>query len=725
MKALLAKLLNSALSLGSSFAARIKGKQRHLKSTKGGNLWSRFSRYTGSFFSADGVRAILPRLQRIVARASEFYWRHASDSGEAPLRISSLWWGYFPVFIVALIGLVNTLYFFRQVSNWEHQQVTTSFNEAAQDRVLVVRREFEFALSTIQDIASYFEASSDVRRREFRKFVDPALKRHKGVEVLMWIPYVPWEEREAFENEARISFPPFKIKQRLESGEIVEADSRDEHLPVLYVQPYQQNRELLGLDMVTDRDVLALLSESRDSKQLRVSKRIMFEDEQGQHAGFRVAVPVFFPLDDPVDGEEDPPLSQLSRIRGYAVGIYRIGDIVELALASLSVGGIDIRLVDVTDQMQEDELYTHESRLRSANEGGIEPPLSRLSYQQTLLLGSRQWRIICTPVAGSYRPDSWSGWIVMIGGLAFTALLTVYVSTLVGRAKKIRQLVDLRTLELSSANEALNREISERKAAERELTELNNDLEFRVAVRSSEAERRARDLEQFAYVASHDLKAPLRAISNLTDWISEDLEEKLDDASREQLNLLRDRVQRMNALIEGLLEYSRVGRTGGFPALVDTRALLEEVIDSLSPPKGFSIKLGKELPVFRTDRLLLSQVFSNLISNSLKHHGGKRGRIKIESRQMRRFYEFTVADNGVGIAPEYHKKVFMIFQTLQAKDYGSNTGIGLALVKKIVEEQGGWITLESEPGKGALFRFTWPAEPVAKMDEEEAGTLPA
>ncbi|HXK56040.1 MAG TPA: ATP-binding protein, partial [Gammaproteobacteria bacterium] len=291
--------------------------------------------------------------------------------------------------------------------------------------------------------------------------------------------------------------------------------------------------------------------------------------------------------------------------------------------------------------------------------------------------------------------------------------------------RKIRQLVELRTAELIDVNAALNNEILERRAAEKELKELNDDLEYRVVVRSSEAERRARDLEQFAYVASHDLKAPLRAISNLTDWISEDLEGKLNAESAEQLALLQDRVQRMNALIEGLLEYSRVGRTAGSDSLVDTHELLKEIVDSLSPPKGFTIKLGKELPVFHTDRLLLGQVFSNLISNSLKHHGGKKGRIRIECRKIGQFYEFSVSDDGVGIAPEYHNKVFMIFQTLQAKDYGSNTGIGLALVKKIVEEQGGWITLESQPGKGTLFRFAWPAEFNNKPDDEDTFTFPS
>jgi signal transduction histidine kinase len=327
------------------------------------------------------------------------------------------------------------------------------------------------------------------------------------------------------------------------------------------------------------------------------------------------------------------------------------------------------------------------------------------------MVGEQRWEVVCTPISGRFEPDPWSGWIVLAGGIPFTVLLTVYVATLVGRTKKVNRLVEQRTEQLQGAVQALNREIAERRRAEAKLKTLNDDLEYWVAIRTSEAERRAQDLEQFAYVASHDLKAPLRAIGNLADWIGEDLEGKLSAESQEQLMLLKDRVRRMNALIEGLLEYSRVGRTEGALSLVDTRELLEEIIDSLSPSEGFVIEIDSELPVFRTDRLLLGQVFSNLISNSLKHHGGDHGHIRIGVHEKQGFFEFGVSDDGVGIAPEYHDKIFKIFQTLEAKDYGGNTGIGLALVKKIVREQGGVIILESEPGHGTRFLFTWPKVP--------------
>ena len=209
-------------------------------------------------------------------------------------------------------------------------------------------------------------------------------------------------------------------------------------------------------------------------------------------------------------------------------------------------------------------------------------------------------------------------------------------------------------------------------------------------------------------MTSHDLKAPLRGIANLATWLEEDLQEKLTTATREQLGLLRDRVQRMNALIEGLLEYSRIGKTAQSMVSVDTGKLLNEIIDSLSPPDGFTIDVAADMPTLHTDRLQLYQVFSNLLSNSLKHRRDEQGHIAITVQERGEYYEFTVTDDGPGIAPQYHDKIFMMFQTLTVNDYGSNTGIGLALVKKIVQEHGGSITLESEEGHGATFRFGWP-----------------
>ncbi|RCJ22016.1 PAS domain-containing sensor histidine kinase [Nostoc minutum NIES-26] len=257
-------------------------------------------------------------------------------------------------------------------------------------------------------------------------------------------------------------------------------------------------------------------------------------------------------------------------------------------------------------------------------------------------------------------------------------------------------------------------DISDRKLAEltlqqraEELTRSNTILAQTTAM----LQKRNQELDQFAYVASHDLKAPLRAIASLSEWLEEDLAEQLPAENQHQMQLLRGRVRRMEALINGLLEYSRVGRIHTESSLVDVGELLKEVIDSLQPPATFSIEVAPGMPTLFAKRFPLQQVFANLIDNAIKHHSRTDGRVKISVQDQGRYYKFAVADDGPGIAPEYHEKVFVIFQTLEARDRKENTGIGLAIVKKIVETEGGTIILDSISGAGSTFHFTWPKQP--------------
>jgi signal transduction histidine kinase len=641
------------------------------------------------------IRSLSERVQAIFTNLQQL---------QTSLDPKSIWWSYFPVALVAILGLSITMALFIQSMHWEKNRVEVAFREAAQDRILVIQREIEHSLRIVLDIASFFEASDLVGRREFRKFVGPALKNQAGIKTLEWIPVVAEKKRQTFIDEARASFPPFEILERDDSGTISKSPTRPVYYPVLYVQPYQYNKQLLGLNMGVDPIAYNLLKEAEITREIQVSPGIYLNDNGERKSGIMVAAPVFY---NATNTDKATTLNN-SRIRGFSLGIFIVSEIVERALESLRPGGIEIHFYQGNANDKGYLLYSHHTRLDEAPINRISDSDQSIAYTEEIHVGTQKWQVVCHSASGRFTTNTWSSWVIFFISLAFTLLLTSYMATLVGRARQIRLEVKERTSQLRDVVQALNQEVIERKSAEHELQRLNDTLEHHIANRTAEAERRAQYLEQFAYVTSHDLKAPLRAVSNLAQWIEEDLRDKLDDTSKEQLALLRDRVKKMHDLIEGLLEYSRVGRSSVPAILVDTRELVEEIIDSLSTNDQFSIKIKGKMPTLTADRLQLGQVFSNLISNSLKHHGGKKGKLRIKCEDSGQFYKFSVCDNGQGIAAQYHEKIFLMFQTLESSDIESNTGIGLALVKKIVEEHGGSVKIVSAPGEGACFFFTWP-----------------
>lgn len=284
-----------------------------------------------------------------------------------------------------------------------------------------------------------------------------------------------------------------------------------------------------------------------------------------------------------------------------------------------------------------------------------------------------------------------------------------------------------RSQELAQLNEQLQEQAAELEAQSEEakvlaeqLRQLNYDLQG--ALTAAEAAREHaelsaaaaaeayRELDQFAYVASHDLKAPLRGIANLAQWIQDDAAESLGADSAEHMRLLQSRVRRMEALIDGILAYSRAGRAASEPEIIDTGALVRDVIELLGPAENVTIRMQEHMPTLQAERIPLQQVFMNLINNAIKYSSAARPDvfISVECRDRGDELEFAVIDNGPGIAPQYHDRIWGIFQTLAARDKVEGTGIGLSVVKKVVESRGGRVTLESSRGEGATFRFAWP-----------------
>lgn len=221
-------------------------------------------------------------------------------------------------------------------------------------------------------------------------------------------------------------------------------------------------------------------------------------------------------------------------------------------------------------------------------------------------------------------------------------------------------------------------------------------------------ERANEELKSFAYVVSHDLKAPLRGVKVLADWICNDYADKLDDEGKNQMKLLISRVDRMHNLIDGILQYTRIGRIKESVSKVDTGLIVKDIIDTISLTDNIRITIDNKMPVITCEETRIIQIFQNLISNAIKYMDKENGIIKISCIEENGFWKFCVEDNGPGIEEAYFEKIFQMFQTLSPRDKFESTGVGLTVVKKIVELYGGRVWVESEVGKGSAFFFTIP-----------------
>jgi signal transduction histidine kinase/HAMP domain-containing protein len=275
------------------------------------------------------------------------------------------------------------------------------------------------------------------------------------------------------------------------------------------------------------------------------------------------------------------------------------------------------------------------------------------------------------------------------------------------------------TLEIRQAHEALEERVQERTAA---LTQANKALQLEIADRVRAQEALARqaqalarsnaELEQFAYVASHDLQEPLRMVASYTQLLADRYRGQLDDKADRWIGYAVEGVTRMRGLIDDLLAYSRAGRPGQADTPTDCGAVLAKALTHLQKPieESGAVVTHDPLPSVRSGGPHLLHLFQNLISNALKFHGPEPPRIHVSAQDKGTDWLLSVRDNGIGIAPEHFERIFVLFQRLHSRQEYPGTGIGLAICKKIVEQHGGHISVESQPGHGTTFYFTLPKQ---------------
>ncbi len=251
---------------------------------------------------------------------------------------------------------------------------------------------------------------------------------------------------------------------------------------------------------------------------------------------------------------------------------------------------------------------------------------------------------------------------------------------------------------LSESNSRLILEVEERKAVQLRLAEMTRELE-----RSNE------DLESFAYTASHDLRAPLRGIGNLIGWVREDLGGKVDQEAEAKFKLMTDRVQRMERMLEDLLQYSRIGRTDLQEADFQSDEKIREAFDLLNAEQRFELEISEPLPVLRGTPIAFQQVVANVIGNAIKHHDAETGKIRVSSSRQQGFERITISDDGPGIPEQYRERVFALFQTLKSRDSVEGSGMGLAIVRRVMDVAGGKVSVTgNDQGRGASIHIDWP-----------------
>jgi PAS domain S-box-containing protein len=265
---------------------------------------------------------------------------------------------------------------------------------------------------------------------------------------------------------------------------------------------------------------------------------------------------------------------------------------------------------------------------------------------------------------------------------------------------------------------AIARNVTERKQAEQRQAQLIKELERT----NQQVKDINQELKDFAYIVSHDLKAPLRGINTLVKWMSTDYTDKFDENGRKQLDSLSKRVVQMHNLIDGILQYSRIGRVGERKVVVDLNKLAADAIDMVAPPENITITIENELPAIECEQTRIMQVFQNLLSNAVKYMDKPKGLIKVGCVEENGFWKFNVTDNGPGIEEKDFERIFKIFQTIKPRDEFESTGIGLTVVKKIVELYKGKIWVESKVGEGTTFFFTLPKQEIGAEKNEELQT---
>ena len=587
-----------------------------------------------------------------------------------------------PLLLVGLLGLIITIVVFFVVREKEAQEIRSNFHFTANSVNTDIKDILENDIDTLRLIEALFQGSEFVTRDEFQKFVQPVLERHPHILLFGWLPSVKLDDLKTFQRklgEEGIS----SIDEGRENRQPSEnGGKRQVFYPAYYLEGPGKDKFGMGTDMADLPGVYQALAKSEQTRTLGAIK-IDWSFQQGNQQIYMVFLPVFGKnyLFDAGRAKNDQSLG------GFIFGLFPVTNILQEIREKHDLSGIKI---DFFESPQGSKAVINQLKTQ---QGEI------LENLASFKIGDRELLIRSKSLPG-YVPQrlSWRPGVSLAAGIFLVGLLLLYLEHTFRRTAQIELLA-----------EKLSDEVAERKQVAKAREKLVAELEAKNA-----------ELERFTYTVSHDLKSPLITIRGFTGLLAEDARKGDTERVQADATQIKSATDKMQRLLDELLELSRIGRLVNPPREIDLNDLIQETLAMLAgriSESGAKIDVSPHLPIIYGDRPRLLEVFQNLIDNAVKFMGKQlTPHVEIYAETHNEHVRCFVRDNGAGIPERYKNKIFGLFERLDQTCEG--TGIGLALVKRIVEFHSGRIWVESDgEGKGSTFVFTLPVKQEGLSNE--------
>jgi signal transduction histidine kinase len=622
------------------------------------------------------------------------------SSGPSPVKKPSIKYFHRGLSLFVFTSIALSLLSFLWLKNEENQLIESDFSRIAESRLASLEQAVEQKLLKLRSLAVLHETMGSIDRNAFPKIIEQLDFDLGRIRTVGWIPRVTIAERIAFERRAQQELNRhFHFRQSGPNGGLQIAGAKPEYYPVYYQYP-ETDDQTLGFDVSSAAFPMRTLNRARESGSLAIGI-VPFEPAENQEISLFAVYPVFQDLS-PEAGDHPENRALL----GFYFVLAPVGAIYQNVRDQLPPAGLDLYIYASfhagTDSLQilfAPSRVPVESAVSRQTQGAL-----REGYhiEKRFNLGPGMPEIIymLKPTEDFVKVrQTWRPWAVLWGGMSFSGGLVFFILLQIRHTRLAQRFA----IEQQRYAASLEKEVEERKLVEERLKTSNLEL------------------EAFVYTVSHDLKTPLSAIIGHAEVLQIQEAHSLDNKTLESLRTIEEQGRRMNGLMEDLLTLARAGKVSPPNEKVDSSGVLQTVLEGLAASileKNARIEIGS-MPSVWLPRSLLAQIFENLVQNALNYGQPEAGPVEIDGKSDPSSTVFYVRDHGPGIPSEERHKIFEVFYRGTGGQLSRGTGIGLATVKKIVEQYNGKVWFEETPGGGATFFVKLPGQPDASRDNQQ------